>query len=151
MCGIVLCFANLWSLEVRRCHCARVHPRCSTGGTACSKHLGCYCTIDGVLNCNGFFLSSTINHHLNFVSQSCGSRIVHTGSCVSILTNLQTQNSNHCTNTTQGQKAHETTNNASRLCWLHKATQGHGIARCVHHNIRKPHQKEHFVNYVIIC
>jgi hypothetical protein len=29
---------------------------------------------------------------------------------------------------------HGRTNNASRRCRLHKATQGHGIARCVHHN-----------------
>jgi hypothetical protein len=29
--------------------------------------------------------------------------------------------------------AHGRTNNASRRCRLHNATQGHGIARCIHH------------------
>ena len=58
---IVLRFAEICKtmFKVWRCHCARVRPLSSTGGTAC-KHLHLFCTKDGVLNCNGFFLSNTI-------------------------------------------------------------------------------------------
>ncbi len=70
---ILLRFAEICKtvFKVWHCHCARVHPLSSTGGTAC-KHLRLYCTMDGFLNCNGFFVLRTMKHHLNSVSQSNG-------------------------------------------------------------------------------
>jgi hypothetical protein len=47
--GIVLRFAQICKImfEVWRCHCARVHPLISTGGTVC-KDLPSYYMLDSV-------------------------------------------------------------------------------------------------------
>jgi hypothetical protein len=55
--GIVLHFAQICKImfKVWHCHCTRVHPLSSIGGTVC-KDLRSYYTLDSVLNCYNCFL-----------------------------------------------------------------------------------------------
>ncbi len=95
VCGIVLRFAQICKIvfKVWRCHCARVHPLSSTGGTACKDLRSC-CTLKGVLNCNNcFFVENYITSFKLCVAVTwC---VVHTGGGVLSINDLHTQNSAH--------------------------------------------------------
>ncbi len=93
--GIVLHFAQISKImfKVWHCHCARVHPLSSIGGTVC-KDLRSFYTLDSVLNCYNCFLVeyNKTSFKLCVAITWC---VVRTGGGVLSLNDLHTRHSAH--------------------------------------------------------